>query len=75
MQFARRAPNSERFVHTAACERQNHLGIKHKAVAAVLRQRLVRQVRKSTNSTTPPNPSVNRTANGLRPSSAGYLER
>jgi len=31
--------------------------------------------RKSTSSTAPPNPSVNRTANGLRPSSAGYLER
>jgi len=30
---------------------------------------------KSTGSNTPPNPSVNRTANGLRPSSAGYLER
>lgn len=33
------------------------------------------KARKSTNSTTPPNPAVNRTANGLRPSSAGYLER
>jgi hypothetical protein len=33
------------------------------------------RARTSTSSTTPPNPSVNRTANGLRPSSAGYLER
>jgi hypothetical protein len=74
MQFAKWVPNSDGFGHTAPVKFDSNQSRAKVSRPSGFGLRPGRES-KSTGSNTPPNPSVNRTANGLRPSSAGYLER